>query len=174
MAESVGINENSLLLSPAELVKRFNALQEERVLAYKLFEEGFQAYLAGSPNYNFPLYRQLVHEMTQTFNNISQDIISIREKLCNEHSLNVIASLIDKVQDQEKKKLETTAKLQMCRQNIADHPDDESYKIEETQSKDSIQETITKINEYLEELKYESEELFTISDNEDGDADTER
>lgn len=71
MAESVGINENSLLLSPAELVKRFNALQEERVLAYKLFEEGFQAYLAGSPNYNFPLYRQLVHEMTQTFNNIT-------------------------------------------------------------------------------------------------------
>lgn len=82
--------------------------------------------------------------------------------------------MIDKVQDQEKKKLETTAKLQVCRQNIADHPDDESYKIEETQGRNSIQETITKINEYLEELKYESEELFTISDNEDGDADTER
>ena len=67
---------------------------------------GFQAYLAGSPNYNFPLYRQLVHEITQTFSKISRDILSIKSQLCDRCSLTGLSSVLEKIQDKEKEKLE--------------------------------------------------------------------
>ena len=67
---------------------------------------GFQAYLAGAPNYNFPLYRQLVHEITQTFSKISQEILAIKNELNERCCLPTLSSILEKIQDKEKDKLE--------------------------------------------------------------------
>ena len=71
-----------------------------------IFFRGFQAYLKGAPNYNFPLYRQLVKEITETFNKISADILSIKSKFAEWNNLLPISEIIGKIQDAEKKKLE--------------------------------------------------------------------
>lgn len=60
----------------------------------------------GAPNYNFPMYRQLVHEITQTFTKISQDIILITKQLEDDHSLTTIATIVTGIQNNEKDKLE--------------------------------------------------------------------
>ncbi|KAL5016496.1 hypothetical protein ScPMuIL_006085 [Solemya velum] len=143
-----------------ELMKRLYDLQEERVQTYKLFEEGFQAYLKGSPNYNFNMYRQLVHEITQTFNKISQDILAVQIALSERHNMSTVASLISKIQEEEKTKLELTAKLQISRQNNIDHPAEELHSQEITATKQRIQEVVDHIVELLEELKYETEDLY--------------
>lgn len=52
------------------------------------------------------MYRQLVHEITETFNKISADILAIKEKFAAENSLIPIAEIIHKVQTAEKAKLE--------------------------------------------------------------------
>lgn len=70
------------------------------------YYRGFQAYLNGAPNYNFPMYRQLVHEITQTFSKISQDIILITKHLEEDHNLTTIATIVTGIQNNEKDKLE--------------------------------------------------------------------
>ena len=74
-----------------------------------LLYRGLEAYLASSPNYNFPMYRQLVHEITQTFRNISEEVLCIQEKLQTNHGLPEVAKFISKVQEEEKKKLEVVS-----------------------------------------------------------------
>ncbi|XP_062595807.1 required for excision 1-B domain-containing protein-like [Saccostrea cucullata] len=159
-------------LPPKDLLKRFHCLQGERVETYSLFEEGFQAYLNGAPNYNFPMYRQLVHEITQTFSKISQDIILIVKELEEIHNLTSIASIVSGIQNNEKDKLEKTVKLQLARQNATDHPNDSSFKEEEGDLKESIQNVIRDINERMEELKFESEDLYAddLDDEKDDEA----
>ena len=65
----------------------------------------------GTPNYNFPMYRQLVHEITQTFKKISDEIIDIENNMSSEHSLPEVANFIGKVQEEEKLKLELVSKF---------------------------------------------------------------
>lgn len=71
---------------------------------------GFQDYLQTGPTYDFPSYRQLVHDITQTFNNISNEVIAIETKLreCGETS---IGDIIRKIQLKEKEKLEMVSYL---------------------------------------------------------------
>ncbi|XP_046571710.1 required for excision 1-B domain-containing protein-like isoform X1 [Haliotis rubra] len=158
--------DESTTTSPRLLLKRFYDLQAERVQTYLLFDEGFQAYLKGAPNYNFSMYRQLVHEITETFQKISQDVIKVKDSLANVCNLNQIANILDQVQDEERNKLELTARLQIAQQNAVDHPADECYKAEIVELKQKVGERIQNINEFLEELKYESENLYTDEEEE--------
>ncbi|XP_071117661.1 required for excision 1-B domain-containing protein-like isoform X2 [Haliotis cracherodii] len=154
-------------VSPRSLLRRFYDLQAERVQTYLLFDEGFQAYLKGAPNYNFNMYRQLVHEITETFQKISQDVIGVKDRLANVCNMNQIANILDQVQDEERNKLELTASLQIAQQNAVDHPTDECYKAEVVELKLKVSERIQNINEYLEELKYESENLYEDEEEEE-------
>lgn len=77
-----------------------------KCLYFSYYYRGFQAYLNGAPNYNFPMYRQLVHEITQTFSKISQDIILITKHLEEDHNLTTIATIVTGIQNNEKDKLE--------------------------------------------------------------------
>lgn len=52
------------------------------------------------------MYRQLVHEITQTFTKISQDIILITKQLEDDHNLTTIATIVTGIQNNEKDKLE--------------------------------------------------------------------
>ena len=66
---------------------------------------GFKEYLESAPDYDFPSYRQLVHDITQKFNKISSDVITIETKF-REEGYTSIAELIRKIQLKEKEKLE--------------------------------------------------------------------
>ena len=69
---------------------------------------GFKEYLETAPACDFPSYRQLVHNVTQTFNNISNEVITIESKL-RESGQSNIADLIRKIQIKEKEKLEVVS-----------------------------------------------------------------
>ena len=71
-----------------------------------LVSSGFSAYLEGAPNYNFDLYRGLVHEITQSFKSISEEVQSIQQELCEVHEMSRLAECIHRVQLAEKEKLE--------------------------------------------------------------------
>ena len=57
------------------------------------------------------MYRQLVHEITQTFQKISADIVNIIEILKQENRANIVVHCMEKVQQEEKKKLEVVSIL---------------------------------------------------------------
>ncbi|XP_063003055.1 required for excision 1-B domain-containing protein isoform X1 [Elgaria multicarinata webbii] len=88
------------------LIRRFYALQSERVEAYHLFEEGHRAYLRSGPDYDFVRYRQLVHEITLAFSGISREILQIKEKLEGSHQRPDLAQHLGHIQEKEKEKLE--------------------------------------------------------------------
>ena len=66
---------------------------------------GFREYLQTGPHYDFPSYRELVHNITQTFNNISNEVIDIEKKV-RESGQSAISEVIRKLQLKEKEKLE--------------------------------------------------------------------
>lgn len=72
---------------------------------------GFQEYLQAAPTYDFPSYRQLVHNITQTFNNISNEVIALETKL-RESGQTSIGDIIRKIQLKEKEKLEMVSYLE--------------------------------------------------------------
>ncbi|XP_066492431.1 required for excision 1-B domain-containing protein [Tiliqua scincoides] len=140
------------------LVCRFYALQSERVEAYRLFEEGHQAYLRSGPNYDFVRYRQLVHEITLAFNGISQEILQIKSQLEGPCERGDLAQHLGRIQEKEKEKLEQTAQLQLAKQNAQDHPGVEAHEQEVRQLKHKLIQTIEAISEILQDFKYDSEE----------------
>jgi len=141
------------------LVKRFQQLQEERVHAYHMFNEGHKIYLGSAPQYDFIRFRQLVHDLTKDFKRISDDVISIEKLLKTECERENLAKCIRNIQDAEKIKLGLTAKLQMAKQGAADNTEEFEREIEIVNLKHELNSVIEKINEHLEELRYEAAEL---------------
>ncbi|KAK1156962.1 required for excision 1-B domain-containing protein-like [Acipenser oxyrinchus oxyrinchus] len=141
------------------LVQRFYALQAERVEAYRLFEEGHEAYLRTAPHYDFQHYRQLVHEITLAFSGISKELIEMKEHLHEECERPDLSEHIEKLQEKERHKLELTAKLQLAKQNVVDHPEDESGPELVQELRQKIIKTVEAISEILQDFKYDSEEL---------------
>ncbi|XP_048353585.1 required for excision 1-B domain-containing protein [Sphaerodactylus townsendi] len=140
------------------LVRRFYSLQSERVEAYRLFEEGHRAYLRSSPSYDFIRYRQLVHEITQAFSGISQEILQIKGQLEGPHGRADLAQHLRRLQEKEKEKLELTAELQLAKQNAQDHPGTDACEQEVRELKQKLIQTIEAISEILQDFKYDSEE----------------
>ena len=52
------------------------------------------------------MYRQLVHEITQTFKKIADKIVEINRKIITQYNLTEVAKFMEKIQDDEKIKLE--------------------------------------------------------------------
>ena len=67
---------------------------------------GFQTYLSTAPGYDFIRYRQMVHEVTQAFSSISQQIIDIQNELSKRQSMTHLATCIGNFQGLEETKLE--------------------------------------------------------------------
>ncbi|KAK2569807.1 Required for excision 1-B domain-containing protein [Acropora cervicornis] len=118
-----------------ELIQRFFKLQEERVKVYQVFDSGFKEYLQTAPAYDFPKYRQLVYNVTQTFNNLSAEVIDIESKL-RESGQHSISNLVRKIQLKEKEKLEMV----------------------------SLRKLVEDIVELLDELKFEAEDILLLPD----------
>ena len=143
------------------LLKKFYALQEERVETYSLFDESHKAYLKGAPHYNFPMYQKLVEEITQAFVKISKAIIDIQKQL-DKSGHGSLAKIIAAIQQHEKRKLQLTVKLQLAAQNAIDQPESrQQHELDIKNHKKEMRETIESVNEQLEELRYEAEDLLT-------------
>uniref|UniRef100_A0A8D0EKV1 Required for excision 1-B domain containing n=1 Tax=Strix occidentalis caurina TaxID=311401 RepID=A0A8D0EKV1_STROC len=88
------------------LLRRLQALQGERAEAYRLFEEGHRAYLSSAPHYDFPRYRQLVHEITVAFSGISREVLCIAGQLRDELARPDLAQHLARLQEREQEKLQ--------------------------------------------------------------------
>ncbi|XP_020893457.1 required for excision 1-B domain-containing protein-like isoform X1 [Exaiptasia diaphana] len=162
-----------------ELIKKFFSLQENRVNTYKTFDEGFKQYLVGNANCDFLKYRQHVHKITQIFINLSQEIRTI-EAILKQNNKHHLAGIIRSIQLKEKEKLdllsgaklsgpssglqwfegqETTAKLQIKAKDCIEHPE-EDYSDDIASLKTSLHRVIEDINDFLQDLKYESEDIL--------------
>ncbi|XP_053906315.1 required for excision 1-B domain-containing protein [Cuculus canorus] len=140
------------------LLQRLQELQSERAEAYRLLEEGHQAYLSSAPHYDFPRYRQLVHEVTVAFSGISGEVLRIAGRLRGELARPDLAQHLARLQEREQEKLQLTAQLQLARQRAQDHPDAAAHEQEVRELKHKLIKTIEAISEILQDLKYDSEE----------------
>jgi len=140
-----------------DLLRKLHSLQEERVHVYKLFDEGHKIYLSTAPNYDFSQFRQLVHDVTQEFKRISNGIILIEKEIrCDYPKL---SDLISKLQLEEKNKSEFSAKLQLAKQEAIDNPNVVEKWEHVAQLKEELRKVTAKVNDYLEELRYEMDDL---------------
>lgn len=67
---------------------------------------GHRAYLSSAPHYDFPRYRQLVHEITVAFSSISREVLSIAGRLRDELARPDLAQHLARLQDREQEKLQ--------------------------------------------------------------------
>ncbi|XP_042216225.1 required for excision 1-B domain-containing protein-like isoform X2 [Homarus americanus] len=149
MYQSVMLENNSL-----SMIHQFDQLQEERVHSYRLLEEGHKIYLSTGPNYDFPMFRKLVHDVTQDFKRISEGIIVV-EKALRTDGYTSAADIITSLQESEKKKLELTARLQLSCEMLAesDNGELETNKVKEIRNE--LGKVVEQINNLLTELRYE-------------------
>ncbi|KAM4657617.1 required for excision 1-B domain-containing protein isoform 1-T1 [Amazona ochrocephala] len=140
------------------LLRRLRALQGERAEAYRLLEQGHRAYLSSAPHYDFPRYRQLVHEITVAFNSISREVLSIAGRLQDELARPDLAQHLSRLQEREQEKLQLTARLQLAQQQAQDQPHVDAHQQEVQELKHKLIKTIEAISEILQDLKYDSEE----------------
>lgn len=66
---------------------------------------GHKIYLSTGPNYDFPTFRQLVHDVTQDFKRVSEGIIALEKRMRSEGHV-AAANVVAALQDAEKRKLE--------------------------------------------------------------------
>ncbi|NWT29815.1 REX1B protein, partial [Cardinalis cardinalis] len=160
-----------------ELLQRLRELQSERVETYRLFEEGLssgpgtpgvvtaapppgpvrrghRAYLSSAPRYDFPRYRQLVHEVTVAFSGISREVLAIAGRLRDQLGRPELAQHLARLQEREQEKLQLLA-----RQQAQDQPEVDAHQQEVQELKHKLIKTIEAISEILQDLKYDSEEV---------------
>lgn len=106
-------------LDVVALLRRFLQRQEERVAAYRKFEEGFLLFLQVAEA-EPASYEALVKYTTASFATISDSINSIEAELRGRTSATAsLAKVLRKVQLLEREKLQLTAQLQIVRHGLA-------------------------------------------------------
>uniref|UniRef100_A0A8C3IYA7 Uncharacterized protein n=1 Tax=Calidris pygmaea TaxID=425635 RepID=A0A8C3IYA7_9CHAR len=88
---------------------------------------GHRAYLSSAPHYDFPRYRQLVHEITVAFNGISQEVLLIAGRLRDQLARPDLAQHLARLQEREQEKLQL---LQLARQRAQDQPEVDTHQQE--------------------------------------------
>uniref|UniRef100_A0A8V1AIQ3 Required for excision 1-B domain containing n=1 Tax=Gallus gallus TaxID=9031 RepID=A0A8V1AIQ3_CHICK len=117
-----------------------------------------RAYLSSAPHYDFPRYRQLVHEVTAAFSGISREVLQLQGRLRGELGRPDLAQHLTRLQEREQEKLQLTAQLQLARQRAQDEPSVDTHQQEVRELKHRLIKTIEAISEILQDLKYDSEE----------------
>ncbi|XP_074060841.1 required for excision 1-B domain-containing protein [Macrotis lagotis] len=141
-----------------DLLLQLQDLQAERSEAFGLLNQGHQAYLSSGPHYDFPRYRQLVHEVTEAFASISREVLAIQKQLEDVHGRPDLAQHLARLQDQEQQRLELTAALQLARQKAQEEPGSAALRDEVRELRQRIIKTMEVISEIVQDLKYDSEE----------------
>eukprot|EP00123_Amoebidium_parasiticum_P000898 comp11820_c0_seq1/m.6442 comp11820_c0_seq1/g.6442 ORF comp11820_c0_seq1/g.6442 comp11820_c0_seq1/m.6442 type:complete len:153 (-) comp11820_c0_seq1:726-1184(-) len=101
------------------LLQQLLDVQSERAMNYMLFDRGYQEYLATRPTYDFDTYRQLVHHITENFNELSQKVIEVKQQLSDMGRAD-LAETVGKLQELEKYKLQLTVEHQLASKEYLD------------------------------------------------------
>ncbi|XP_054931502.1 required for excision 1-B domain-containing protein-like isoform X1 [Dermacentor andersoni] len=125
-----------------------------------MFLMGHKIYLSTAPNYDFPTFRELVREVTQEFKRISEGMMDIERRLRLNDNSGHLAEYVRALQEEEKVKLELTAKLQLAKQDLLDNPEEYKNQADVASMKARLTEVVERINDNLMELKYEMNGMF--------------
>lgn len=104
--------------TPAELIRRFFTLQENRAGIYRRFNDGFQKHFAGGLDGG--RYDQLCREITSDMSACSLEVIAVEEAL-KAAGQDAPAASIRVVQTGEKVKLNMTCTLQVLKKSAAEN-----------------------------------------------------
>ncbi|CAO2833070.1 unnamed protein product [Amaranthus hypochondriacus] len=180
------LNESSKSKS-LTLLRRFLAVQQRRAEAYAKLRDGFAEYLISGGEL---AYQQLCNEITVEFSDCSKQVRELESQFLKPDCFrDDLAKLLRAVQEQEKQKLELTARIQVLKkagrpsERLVSHENclfkkpmqhqcvhvheltdaagteeaeaDAEYDNAFKEAMQGVQEVVTCINEYLEEVRYE-------------------
>ncbi|KAJ6690687.1 hypothetical protein OIU85_006892 [Salix viminalis] len=144
-------SSNTLLL-----LRRFLETQQRRAQAYAKLKQGFAEYMVSGGEL---AYQQLCSKITEEFNDCSKQVIEIESLFLKpDHDRDDLADLLRAIQTQEKQKLHLTATIQLLKKAAAGTEEAEADAEYDNALKEAIrgvQDSVTTINEHLEEIKYE-------------------
>eukprot|EP00096_Caligus_rogercresseyi_P011245 TRINITY_DN4366_c0_g1_i1.p1 TRINITY_DN4366_c0_g1~~TRINITY_DN4366_c0_g1_i1.p1 ORF type:complete len:150 (+),score=38.26 TRINITY_DN4366_c0_g1_i1:69-518(+) len=137
-----------------EVITDFQALQEIRVREYKKLEGSFKVYLSSGPEYDFPSFQEAVGRTTKEFQDISQKILSLKERLEESRESDALKAHIEEVQRLEGMKLARTVEYQLLAQKAQDNPEDAVIHAKSRAALKEIHGLNEGINDALEEIRY--------------------
>lgn len=142
-------------------IQTFQKLQEQRTQAFHELDQHHKIFLCHAPNYEngFDDFKKGVSEVTDQFQKVSKEIITIKTSLAKEHPELQVSSLIGKVQELEEKKLNTVVDLQLAKQQALDNPDDELCEKNWSLIRAGLNQLCEEITETLTEIRYEAADL---------------
>lgn len=106
-------NDNDRNPITLDLLRSFLVIQERRAIAYAKLRNGFTEYMESGQE---SAYQQLCSEITTEFHNCSRQVREIESRFLKPNCFrDDLAQLIRAVQEQEKKKLQLTATIQVLK-----------------------------------------------------------
>jgi len=143
-------------LSVRDLVKAVLEAQQERIATYKRFDEGLERVIITG---NITAYPSVCAHATAAFSVLSETMNTISQILLENHKRKDLRKIIKDLQTNEKEKLNTTAALHLERIRKKNEDTDETitklFRESILSLRAKLGELIIKINDILEELRYE-------------------
>jgi len=142
-------------------IQRFQKLQEQRTQAFHELDQHHKIFLCHAPNYEngFDDFKKGVSQVTDQFQKVSKEIISIKASLAKEYPDLQVSALIGKIQELEEKKLNTVVDLQLAKQQALDNPEDELCEKNWNLIRAGLNKLCEEITETLTEIRYEAADL---------------
>lgn len=105
-------------------------------------------------HHDFPLYRNVVHEVTQVFAAASREVLAVEAELAGPRAQPVLAGHVRNLQELEQTRLATVALLQvMGTPGVSELEDPEKLR----QLKIKVIKTMEAISRVLQELRFDAE-----------------
>ncbi|CAN4125156.1 unnamed protein product [Withania somnifera] len=105
--------KRAILFKIIALLRRFLAVQQRRAQAYARLKRGFEDYMASGAE---STYQQLCSDITVEFNDCSKQVLEMESQFRTAHCFREdLALLLRSVQNQEKRKLQLTATIQVLK-----------------------------------------------------------
>ncbi|KAM7328417.1 hypothetical protein ACRRTK_012509 [Alexandromys fortis] len=138
----------------ATLVWRIQQLQDERAQAFRRLDQAHRQYMLSGQHHDFPLYRNVVHEVTQVFAAASREVLAVEAELAGPRAQPVLARHVRNLQELEQTRLATVALLQvMGTPGVSEQGDPEKLR----QLRIKVIKTMEAISEVLQELRFDAE-----------------
>lgn len=141
------------------LARRVLAIQEERILVYGSFDRAHRDYLSTYPQFDFEGFKKIVNEITQKFNALSKEVISISGVFKKEGHVN-ISSVLEAIQEKEREKLQQTAEWQLVAKQCVEFPDNEEFAESKRKLKSVLSQMDGTIADLVQDFRYECEDLL--------------
>ncbi|CAO2612567.1 Required for excision 1-B domain-containing protein [Lemmus lemmus] len=103
----------------ATLVWRIQQLQNERAQAFRRLDQAHRQYMLSGQHHDFPLYRNVVHEVTQVFAAASREVLAVEAELAGPRAQPVLARHVRNLQELEQTRLATVRPLPLSATDLS-------------------------------------------------------